>query len=108
MADLIDQLREAAAKAGIPTYMQHSLVAYITTGRPVGDFLTAVLTNDLYGAVNRADHVNVHLLPNYVAFLQSHAPSGCWGSAEDVSAWKARRGLLNISSHTVHLEPPSS
>jgi hypothetical protein len=90
-----EELRAQAEAAGIPAYMHPGLVAYITIGRPVGDFLTAVLSNDLRTAVNRADHQNRHALPAYVAFLQSHAPDGCWGSAAMVAAWRAHRGLLH-------------
>jgi hypothetical protein len=92
-----EELRAQAEAAGIPPYMHAGLVAYITSGRPVGDFLTAVLSNDLRAAVNRADHQNRHALPAYVAFLQSHAPDGCWGSAAAVTAWRAHRGLTTQS-----------
>lgn len=49
--------------------MMESLTRYITCGCPVGDFLTAVLANDLAEAVGRADDENMANLPAYVAYL---------------------------------------
>ena len=79
---------------GIPDYMQDGLSFYLSEGRPVGNFLTAVLTNNLKEACNRADDTNIRLLPNYVSFLYNQAPMNSWGSEERVTAWIEQRGLL--------------
>jgi hypothetical protein len=60
---------------------------YIELGQPVGDFLRAVICNDLKNAVGHADDVNVHNLPAYCAYLHNHAPSDCHGSPEKYKAW---------------------
>lgn len=88
-------LREGARKtyvAGcrIPPYMVEGMVAYIVDQNPPGDFLTAIFSNDLVEAVQRADSTNILCLPAYAGFLFSHAPAHpikCWGSKENMSAW---------------------
>lgn len=67
-----------------------NLRAYRDEGRPVGDFLRALLSNDLLEAVGRADHHNIWLLPIYVGFLYNEMPSPAWGSPAKVAAWLER------------------
>lgn len=74
----------------IPEHMLDRLRAYIETGCPVGDFLTAVLCNDLREACSRADDHNVRNLAAYVVYLYNEAPSPCWGSPEKHAAWIER------------------
>jgi hypothetical protein len=76
--------------ASIPENMQNALKRYVLDGIKPGNFLTAVLHNDLFDAVGRADSVNLPLLPVYVRWLYNVAPGGCWGSKENVAAWLAR------------------
>lgn len=71
----------------IPEHMMESLECYIKHGCPVGDFLTAVLCNDLMGACGRADDENMANLPAYCAYLYNEAPAGCHGSKENVARW---------------------
>jgi hypothetical protein len=73
----------------IPEHMKASLTGYIERGVPVGDFLTAVLENNLSEACGRADDENLANLPAYVAYLYNEAPSQCHGSPEKVRAWLA-------------------
>ncbi len=81
----------------IPQHCRAGLAAYIEHGRPVGDFLTSVLCNDLEGAVHRADRENRAALVNYVVFLHNYAPRPCWGSPERVKSWSASGGLRGQS-----------
>ena len=79
----------------IPDYMMDGLKRYIEQGIEPGSFLTAVLCNDLNGAVGRADDQNVKNLPAYIGYLYNEAPSPCWGSPEKVKAWmKTKRSEL--------------
>lgn len=75
--------------AQIPAHMMSRLNAYINHGDPVGDFLRAVITNNLKEAVGRADDTNINLLPAYVIYLYNEAPALCWGSQERYDAWLA-------------------
>lgn len=80
----------------IPAHMREALSEYIARGRPVGDFLRAVLSNDLRGAMARADSINAEHLRDYVHFLFNTAPAGCWGSPAKVDAWIKLRGLEGL------------
>lgn len=71
----------------IPHYMIDGLVNYIVHKIPVGEFLTAVFSNDLKGAMDRADDTNIMLLPIYMYVLYNYAPTNCCGSPEKVKAW---------------------
>jgi hypothetical protein len=45
---------------------------YFLKGYQPEGFLTSVLTNNLYGAVNSADHANKHVIYEIVKWLVSH------------------------------------
>jgi hypothetical protein len=71
----------------VQAHLVEALEAYVTHGVPPGDFLQAVLCNDLVEACGRADHINIQKLPAFAAWLYNEAPIPCWGSAEKVAAW---------------------
>jgi hypothetical protein len=71
----------------IPYHTQKSLVEYIERGVPVGGFLHAVLSNDLVGAVNRADSMNSKNIKDIVNWIYMKAPEPCWGSEAKVLRW---------------------
>ena len=73
----------------LPPGLRGGMQRYIKQGIPPGHFLTAVLTNDLRGACERADDVTRHLLWEIVNWLYNYAPAPSWGSPEKVSAWLA-------------------
>jgi len=73
--------------ATIPDYMEHALDAYVNDHVLPGHFLTAVLENDLYQAISRADDMNVRALVAYIGYLYNECPHACWGSPEKVKAW---------------------
>jgi len=75
----------------IPEYMMGGIQRYIDHGLEPGDFLTAVICNDLHLAVGRADDLNIVNLPAYVGYLYNEAPSECWGSREKMEAWIAKK-----------------
>jgi hypothetical protein len=75
----------------IPDYMADGLIRYVEDGIPPGDFLTAVLENDLSEAIGRADEANIKVIPAYVFWLYNYAPIGCWGSKAKVKSWMKRK-----------------
>lgn len=79
--------------AAIPEHMREAMLEYVEQGRLTGDFLRAVVSNDLAGAVGRADAQNLLLLPVYVRWFYNRAPSGCSGSPAIVQQWCAIGGL---------------
>jgi len=68
-------------------HMRGAAQRWIENALTPGGFLTAVLENDLKGAVARADHMNLAKLPEIVQWFTWNAPSSCWGSPEKVEAW---------------------
>lgn len=83
----VAHLQERLTQCNVPATLHDGLARYIGERRPVGQFLSAVLQNDLTNACRRADEDNLPQLHRIVSFLVSHAPSDCWGSPEIVSAW---------------------
>ncbi len=72
---------------GIPEYMQQGIIYYYEEGLPPGDFLSAVIDNDLKEAIGRADTTNVNCLKAYIMWFYNQAPRGSWGYAGAVKAW---------------------
>jgi hypothetical protein len=71
----------------IPDRMMGALQRYVEFGAVPGDFLCAVIENDLSKAVGMADSENARNLPAYVGYLYNEAPAPCWGSPAKLVAW---------------------
>lgn len=71
----------------VPTNIMKGLERYINHKSPVGQFLTAVLENNLFEACSRADENSIEGLPAIVGFIYNEAPGNCWGSKEIVEKW---------------------
>ncbi len=69
--------------------MMAAIRRYIEERLQPGDFLTAVIDNDLAEAVGRADDENMANLPAFVGYFYNEAPSSCWGSPAKRRAWLA-------------------
>lgn len=74
-------------ESNLPDYMVESLNSYVNERRPVGSFLSCVLSNDLFGALMRADETNALLLRDYARYIYNYMPAACWGSEKAVSDW---------------------
>lgn len=75
---------------GVPEHLRDALVRYVNDHDEVGHFLTAVLENNLRGAIQFGDIEAIAGLPAIVRWLFNRAPSGCWGSREAMAAWIMR------------------
>jgi hypothetical protein len=84
-AHLLEQL----ACYDVPRHLRTGLLEYLSARRPTGDFLKAVLSNDLKDAALRADAFNEQRLVDIVRFLAHCAPATSWGSPAVVEAWLA-------------------
>lgn len=71
----------------IPEQTKDDIDAYVKDGRPLGDFLTAVMANDLMGAYSRADENNVRAMYDIVRYVYNSTPMGCHGSQKIVAEW---------------------
>ena len=83
---------------GVPDYMHEGIVEYILTGRPTGHYLEAVMSNDLFGAVARADIPNQRTLVDLVRWLVNHAPAGCFGSPTAYARWREMGGQVGLTT----------
>ena len=71
--------------------IKQAIDAYAETGRPVGHFLTAVLSNDLAQAIGRADDDNIRNIREIVSYVYMEIPGECWGSPKRVKVWYAKK-----------------
>ena len=71
----------------IPQYTLNSLKLYVEQGIPPGSFLCAVLENNLFSAVGRADKANLEALPEIVKYIYNEVPSIAGGHAKAVSEY---------------------
>jgi hypothetical protein len=67
--------------------LRAQLQAYADHGTPLGDFLRAVVSNDLVVALMRADSTNISAIAAYGNYLYNHMPMLCWGSNSIYFAW---------------------
>ena len=63
-----------------------------------GDFLTAVIENNLAEALGLADEDNKAVIFDLVSWWYNEAPALCWGSPEKVKAWA--KGIIERSLTT--------
>ncbi len=83
---MIETNQEALLEA-IPSHMMSGIRRYVDDREPVGGFLEAIITNDLQGAVGRADHINQRLIFEYVSWFYNYEPHNCHGSTEIYNRW---------------------
>ena len=77
----------------IPDRMKLAIDAYVNDRRPVGGFLTAVLSNNLKESFAMADEDNRAHLYDIVRYCHNEIPFVCWGSPQKVKAWLQREDL---------------
>lgn len=75
----------------IPVDMQDGIKRYVIEKLRPGNFLSAIITNDLRGAVGHADAVNLPLISLYVRWFYNRAPAACHGSNRQMEEWLARK-----------------
>lgn len=74
----------------IPSHLKESFDEYVSLGIPTGDFLRAVLENDLMEAFGRADDNNREIMFDICCYVYNEIPAGCHGSKQAVKDWLAR------------------
>lgn len=71
---------------------------WVNKGTLPGSFGTALLMNNLTGAVKAADAYNRACIAEWVEWCYWNLPSSCWGSEEKVLAWEAAGGMHGIQA----------
>jgi len=75
----------------LPDYTKDIIDAYVADGFPPGDFVTAVLANDLMEAFGHADDNNRAAMFDICCYVYNSIPGACHGSYEKVGAWIDRK-----------------
>jgi hypothetical protein len=86
----------------VPEHTQDALRNYVEHGLEPGSFLTAVLTNDLFGALGRADYMNKVYLEEICRWIYNEIPADAWGSREAVDLWIERIRLLKSGEYATN------
>lgn len=71
----------------VPEHTRGAVERYYFNRYAPGGFLTALLSNDLMGAVGRADELNAAALYTICRFVHNRLPTVCWGSPQAVTQW---------------------
>ena len=71
----------------IPSRMIAGIRRYVDERIPPGRFLTAIIQNNLSGAVGQADDENMKNIPAFVGYCYNKTPGACWGSKAKMKAW---------------------
>ena len=71
----------------IPAHTKAALDRYVNDRILPGGFLIAVLSNDLVGAVGKADKENLAALPEIVRYIYNEIPSSSWGTRDIIWKW---------------------
>lgn len=82
----------------LPDHMQDGTRLYIEHGILPGSFLTAVICNDLFTAMWKADDINRYRLFDWCSFFYNEAPSQCFGSPDKMEKWMAHGGMSGLES----------
>ena len=72
--------------AAIPPRVLDAINNYVWYAQPTGDFVKAVLSNDLMGAVRRADDRSQTAMQSICEYIMWSVPSVCYGTREKVRA----------------------
>jgi hypothetical protein len=88
----------------VPVYMRAAVTGYVLDGRPVGDFLTALLANDLLAAARHADDANLVAFGRWARLVYQHMPSQCHGSYHIVCRWIAAGGARGHVASAAQIE----
>ena len=72
-------------------YLQRGIERWVHLGIPPGDFLKAVICNDLRMAVMYADDTNRECLVGTTLWFYNNVPSLSWGNLKNAIAWQENR-----------------
>ncbi len=77
----------------LPEGLRYGMKIYLESGIRPGGFMTAVLTNNLFDAIGKADLENQAKIVEIVKWVYNEAPMDCWGSVDKMNAWIDQGGF---------------
>lgn len=89
MTKLVDG--KAIDYTDLPSHLRPGLKRYLEDGILPGDFLRAVIRNDLREAVLRADKDSLVALPQIVRWFIWNTPPESYGNVEKMEDWSRAR-----------------
>lgn len=82
-----ESLLAAAERDDVDPAYKYRLIDYVVAGEHPGNFLEAVITNDLFRAFRHSEATRKTLYP-VVMFLWRWAPAACWGRESALDVWR--------------------
>jgi len=80
--------------AAIPPRVLAAINNYVWYAQPTGDFVSAVLSNDLLRAVGRADERSLNAIKAICVYIHNAVPSVCYGNKEAVLNHLRKQGIV--------------
>lgn len=77
----------SCADYNVPQHTQAAIVRFVEHGYMPGGFLTALLTNNLFLAVDTADRLNKAAIPEIVRWVFNNLPLGAYGTEDKMMDW---------------------
>lgn len=77
---------------------RYALDAWVQRGQVPGNFLTAVLSDELFNALRYADSENLRDLHEICSYIYNECPAGCWGSRTTMVEWNRHNGLSGLAA----------
>jgi hypothetical protein len=82
-----EELAAMLEKREINPNLHYGILAYVFDHQPTGHFLTRFFSNDLFGALGRADDKSIKSLLPLMQIVYCYVDRRCHGSEERVKAW---------------------
>jgi hypothetical protein len=92
----------------IPPAIKAAIDEHVLNGRTPGNFVQAVLENDLAAAVLKADQTNYLMLGAIVGYCFNTLPYSCWGTKQAVEYWQKHGGWNGINPNNQRTEVTES
>lgn len=75
----------------LPERLRGGVQRYIEKGIIPGDFLIAIIQNNLTETFARADDDMIKVIQEIVSWFYWEPPAGCWGSITKMNKWAKER-----------------
>ena len=79
----------------IPPLVKKAIDNHVLHGHACGNFVTAVLENNLSQAIGYADENSLASIKDIVSYCYNQIPGPCWGSKKAVKEWREKGGDPN-------------